>query len=270
VYSKGYCENHIRSLEPNGGMGLQLDFNDSVADNEMANLSFISPNLCDDGHSPCTGIWPNATCSDANCAGSASASQLVGNQADKWLQSFLSPLLNHTGPYKSGSAKTHDEYEMNHTAIFILYDESASSTRTGFTVTGEKENQNLQWCKSNGVTTASSVCGGNIYEVTVIPNHSYWSSTHAGWNKGYTEKYTDYGITATIELLFNLTGADNAKAGTNDKYGLCNPDISWGSGKHQHLSNPGCLDELYLTDEKANPNFFPLFSYVFNFAKNGY
>ena len=55
VYEKAFCQNHILSLEPGGSVN-DLSFNASVAAGTMANFSFISPNICDDGHSPCKGI----------------------------------------------------------------------------------------------------------------------------------------------------------------------------------------------------------------------
>ncbi|MFZ1023177.1 MAG: alkaline phosphatase family protein [Thermoplasmata archaeon] len=239
---KSTCESHILSLEP--GPGISNAFNTSVVDNEMVNFSFISPNLCDDGHDGCNGVWPNATCLKTNCGGTYDDVQEVKDQADLWLKLFLTPLLACTGSQydKNSNVQSICKTEIKHTAIFVLYDETggenpagkSGKSDLGFQVT-EPTNQNYVSCHPRAGNP--SVCGGQIYEVTIIHNSAY-----AGTSTGATAYKTmnsDYGITATIEWLFGLSH-------------FCSVEPSG-------FSNPGCLDQYY-----------PAMTSDFGFTNNGY
>ncbi|MFZ0892645.1 MAG: hypothetical protein WB782_07025 [Thermoplasmata archaeon] len=272
VSNSGYCESHILPLEPTlSGQPYApgQSFNASVLNNDMRNFTFISPNLCDDGHSACgpsgkLATGPNATCSSSGCTGTDKT--LITNQADAWLKWFLAPLLNGTGYYSSGEAGSTDHgyerTEIAHTAFFILYDEaSPTSDRAGFSVLpsgSEPSNDNNQWCGAHG-EGHSSICGGNIYEVTILPS-GIGNSKATGYNNPNDDGilFTDYGILATVELLFDLKGVDGINpsappSGTD--YGVCSNDPpNHSSG----FTNPGCLDILWETAHSANPNFIPL------------
>jgi hypothetical protein len=269
VHSAAFCRYHVDSLEPNGpankaAFGSGLSFNASVARGVMANFSFISPNLCDDGHNNCTGIWQNARCQhQSTCSGASTSAQLVGKQVDPWLKQFLGPLINGTGPYGSGSNHTNDLNEMQHTAFFILYDEGEGNnpTKYGGYPVAEPANNNSHFCQNTSpVNHTYSVCGGNVYEVTVIPNLSLWNASMKGYRFGTLD--SDYGILATIEQLFGLNGG--AQHG-----GVCGTTIS---GFH----NAGCLDILWITQPSTKNVYVPMTSNSidktpeFKFGKNGY
>lgn len=242
VDSPSTCKNHVLSLEP--GPGISNAFNTSVVNDNMPTLSFISPNLCDDGHDGCSGIWPNTTCLQSNCKGTYDDVQEVKDQADLWLNEFLTPLIHCSGGQYNGSTKAHNncESEIQHTAIFVLYDETggknpagkSGKSDLGFGVT-EPTNQNYASC--HPFAGHPSVCGGLIYEVTIIPHSAYAGSTTG--KSAYAMKNSDYGITATIEWLFGLPS-------------FCSVEPSG-------FSNPGCLDQHY-----------PAMTSDFEFMSNGY
>jgi Phosphoesterase family len=269
VHNAAFCRYHVDSLEPNGpanysAYGTGLSFNTSVAEGRMANLSFISPNLCDDGHNNCTGIWQDARCQNLpNCMGASTAAQLVGRQADRWLQQFLTPLINGTGPYGSGANRTNDLKEMQHTAFFVVYDESEgnNTTKYGGYPVAEPANNNSYFCQhTSGLNRTYAVCGGNIYEVTVVPNLSFWSASMAGYR--FTAPDSFYGILATIEQLFGLNSGPHHG-------GVCGPTIPG-------LHNAGCLDTLWITHSTTANVYVPMTANSiestpeFKFARNGY
>jgi len=272
VSAGSYCKSHILPLEPTlSGQPYApgQSFNASVLNNDMRNFTFISPNLCDDGHSACgpsgkLATGPNATCSNTACKGTDTT--LITKQVDVWLKWFLSPLLNGTGYYSSATSNSTDHanerIEIAHTAFFILYDEaSPTSDKAGFSVLpsgSETSNDNSQWCGTNGLGH-KSICGGNIYEVTILPK-GIGNPMDTGYNNPHNDgiHFTDYGLLASVELLFNLKGVDGINpsappSGTD--YGVCSNDPpNHSSG----FTNPGCLDILWETAHTANPNFLPL------------
>jgi len=134
-------------------------FNSSVASGRLNSFSFYTPNLYDDGHTP-------ASVSDAS----------------KWLQGFLSPILNHTGRYSSSAERS----LVNHTAFIVLFDESDTNDVTGYSAGG------------------TTIAGGHVF-LTVVSSYS----------KGlkYTANATDYNLESTVEWLFNTTG-DGGHDGT--------------------------------------------------------
>ena len=273
VYSKPFCEDHILSLDPgrfaNYTNAQHPAFTTAVADGKMPNFSFISPNLCDDGHDTCgsgsgTKIGENATCTltgtspTKKCKIGGTVSQLITDQADPWLSTFLGNLINCVGPTYNASHTTQLAClkEMNSTVIFLLYDEgTGTSPGTGMKAAGESANNNVVWCKGkpyNVFTTyKKSVCGGNIYEVTIIPNSKL--SLGSGL-KFYSTPTSDYSIVATVEWLFDL---DNFNQATKET-GMT------------HFSNPGYLDSLWYTDNLVLGGTHTTGGSEFNFSSNGY
>lgn len=225
-----YCTSHILSLEPGAYDTTTSTFNGSVAGGTMPTLSFITPNACDDGHDLCESptayhTGPSATCYDSLMTGGGSScvavtntnptqsKQAISGQIDLWLRNYIGPLINCTGPYASGTAHMNCLGELQHTAIFILYDEGLGSPTTRSTggpkYAGETTNNNVQFCNYGNFpkTFRESVCGNKIYEVTVIPNpgNGRGYKLAAGSGKSFFSHTTsDYSITSTIEWLFGL------------------------------------------------------------------
>ena len=88
--SAAYCDSHVVPYEdPNAG------FLSDLKDNNLPNYSFITPNLCNDGHDPC----------------SATITQV--QQVDQWLSALIPKIMSSP--------------EFASTAIFIVYDEGSAS-----------------------------------------------------------------------------------------------------------------------------------------------
>lgn len=98
VGNKPYCDSHVVN---------SAAFNSSIAAGTLANYSFYSPNLHNDGHTP------GGTAGIAN--------------ADTWLKHFLSPILNSSGK---------ERVAVDHTVFFVVYDESASADTRGYSAGG--------------------------------------------------------------------------------------------------------------------------------------
>lgn len=88
--SAAYCDSHVVPYEdPNAG------FLSDLKDNNLPNYSFITPNLCNDGHDPC----------------SSTITQV--QQVDQWLSALIPKIMSSP--------------EFASTAIFIVYDEGSAS-----------------------------------------------------------------------------------------------------------------------------------------------
>ncbi len=324
------CFEHLRSLEPYGPDGAVLgdgygvpcavtsptapgtactapppSFNATVATGTMLNFSFISPNLCDDGHSvcvPCTGAlgageynctvgsgapgtWQNATC--GTCKNGNDAQTIPA--ADSWVKGFLGALLNCTGPYALGSAHTDCLGEMAHTAFFVLYDESEgiSSVKYGGFVWGDSPGALAQdafgprgtgygdntthFCATSSAVPhhQDTVCGGPVWETTIVPNSAY-----ANDGVAYTANATDVSVLTTIEWLFGLTpyagetGVSSGIVGANGGpvFGVCDPSEGDHSPAPVHNS---CSDGLWDEYPTYSDTYGPMYS-DFSFANNYY
>ncbi|MFZ0891285.1 MAG: hypothetical protein WB778_06265 [Thermoplasmata archaeon] len=260
--SASYCKQHILSVET-GGNGSGLSFNQSVLYNKMVNFSIITPNLCDDGHSACNGIWQKATC-NGTAGGTPkhdcnSTSGMLYKQSDAWLRGFLGPLLNATGPYAPNSTTVLKE--MDHTVFFILYDEAIPSSgsnvnKHGFRAANEPTGTTINdytYChkSANGGYDNSGACGGAIY-LTVASDGDFLANTASVKKYMWTPESSDFGLLATVELIFNLTGVANDVT-TAGNYGLCKLDTS-----SNHLTNPGCLDTLWIGEKASSNDYNPL------------
>jgi hypothetical protein len=272
VYSTTFCKDHILSLDPgkyaNYTNAQHPAFTSAVAEGKLPNFSFISPNLCDDGHDTCgsgsgTKTGENATCTltgtspNKICKVGGTVAQLITDQADPWLSKFLGNLIACSGSTYNASHTTQLAClkEMNSTVIFLLYDEGSGTTPgNGMKAKGESANNNVIWCKGKPYTHFStytkSVCGGNIYEVTIIPNSAL--SVGAGL-KFYGTPTSDYSIVATVEWLFDLDNFDQATS----EAGMT------------HFSNPGYLDSLW-TDNLVLGGTHTTGGSEFHFSSNGY
>ncbi len=167
-----YCHQHLHT-----GLAFQSD----VANGTLANYSFFTPNLCNDGHNPCGG---NTTLAE------------MERQTDAWLKGFLPPILNHTGMYNTSPERK----LIAHTLFIILYDEGEGiNTNGGFAVPGITSGDTYAWCQANGAK-GDAVCGGHIYAVFVSP---YSVGTQ------FTQNTSDYGIVHTVEWLFHLPHLKN-------------------------------------------------------------
>ncbi len=87
-----YCDQHVVPMNVTTGAGFLNDLNN----NSLPQFSFITPNVCDDGHNNIT-----------YCGGT---SQI--NNADKWLANLM-PKIIHSP-------------EFNSSVVFIVYDEGGS------------------------------------------------------------------------------------------------------------------------------------------------
>lgn len=276
VSTKGYCESHILPFESLSGTQYSQgqSFVQALAANQFRNFSFISPNLCDDGHSKCGGlsgtvVVPSAVCSSVGCTGAPSAEQGIRYQADRWLSEFIAPILNGTGNYSRAhlGAATYsvERNELNHTVFLITYDEGVGSM--GFVPYGGPiSGNNYAYCKSVGHATYGA-CGGDVYMVAVSSNASLLSSSTK--NYGYKLHGSDYGMLATVEAIFDLTGVDKSPK-QSGKYGVCTEDTG---GR----TNPGCYDASWINGlhgKKRNmTDFYPLFglfSLQIKTGANGY
>ncbi|MHB8565686.1 MAG: alkaline phosphatase family protein [Nitrososphaerales archaeon] len=88
-----YCDSHVVAFE-DPSVGFYADLNNS----RLPNYSFITPNLCDDGHDTCQGSTSNLA------------------QADTWLSNILPKIISSN--------------EFASTAVFVVYDEGNFSTTT--------------------------------------------------------------------------------------------------------------------------------------------
>ena len=103
--------------------------------------------------------------------------------------------------------------------------------------------------------------------VAVSSNATFLSGTTE--NYGYKLHGSHYGLLATVEAIFDLTGVDKSPA-RGGKYGVCTQDTS---GR----TNPGCYDATWINGLNGkSPNttdFYPLFG-VFSLqiktGANGY
>jgi hypothetical protein len=154
-------------------------FNSSVANGTLQNFSFYTPNLCDDGHNGC---------------GRNTTDGQMTKQADTWLRNWLSPILNHTGKYRSPA----EQALIAHTAFIVTWDEGTGSN-SGFGSSNITGGDNYRWCAQNGAA-GDAVCGGHIYTAVISPY-----SMH----RTFSAKDSTYGITATIEWLFHLRPLKN-------------------------------------------------------------
>jgi hypothetical protein len=324
------CFEHIRSLEPYGPDGATLgddygvpcavpspmapgsactspppSFNTTVATGTMLNFSFISPNMCDDGHSvcrPCTtpvsgggsdctlgsgsgATWQNASC--GTCTNTSANDTIPA--ADHWLKGFLGALINCTGPYASGSAHGNCRSEMNHTAFFVLYDESEgpSPSKYGGFVWGDKNGElasnvfgprgigngdnNTHFCSTSTAVSDhhDTVCGGPIWETTVVPNPAYG---HDG--VPFVGNATDVSVLTTVEWLFGLTpysgevGVQSGILAVNGLpvFGVCDPS----EGAHAAIPpHDSCSDGLWYDYPSSPDTYAPMFS-DFSFTNNDY
>ncbi len=170
---KAYCHLHLHTGQR---------FQEDVANGTLANYSFYTPNLCNDGHNPCGG---NTTLAQ------------MALQADTWLRGFLSPILNHTGVYNTAAERS----LIAHTLFIITYDEGTGlNDYSGYVVPGITHGDNYAWCAANGGPAGAAVCGGHVFCVFVSP---YSVGTT------FTQNDSDYGIVHTVEWLFHLPHLDN-------------------------------------------------------------
>ena len=157
-YNATRCDAHVVN---------SASFNSSVMNGTLPALSYYVPNIYDDCY-----VSGLAFC-------------------DKWLKSFLSPMLN--------STSTAEQQLMAHTAFFLVYDEG--STNAGYSVGGVVNS----WCQ-NTTHQALSACGGHIW-MTVVSPYSLGTK--------YTGNATDYNLESTVEWLFGL-GSDGGNDGTHN------------------------------------------------------
>ena len=264
VSGSAYCQSHILPFESLAGSQYSQgqSFIQALVANQLRNFSFVSPNICDDGHSKCGGgsgtvVGPSAVCSNNGCTGAPSTVQAIEFQADLWLHDYIAPILNGTGNYSRAvlGAGTYsiERNELNHTVFLITYDEALSTSYTGFAPYGGPiSGNNYAYCKSVGHSTYGA-CGGDVYMVAVSSNTSLLSSTTK--NYGYKLHGSHYGMLATVEAIFDLTGVDKSPVRTGT-YGVCTQDTS---GR----TNPGCYDATWIKGLNGKtPNttdFYPLF-----------
>jgi|GEM_PF-1501203 len=269
VHNTSFCEQSFHDLEPaNKYDTTSTSFDQTVVNNTMSNFSLVVPNACSDGHNYCWGhpgeatTGPNATCFNNPCNATTTIGSrtVLKHQVDPWLQGFLGNLINCTGPYSRSVSITgnqHCEYEMNHTAFFVLYDEGSSSDTTGLTTSQVAHyanpryaNQNFQYCLNHGPTKGKYLtCGGSEY-FTIVMRAS--SGLAKGHGSSYLTNYTSqYAIVDLVEWLFHLTNFSDVHSLHNNGLGKSN--------------NPGWLDGLFEADHDY---FWP--GKVFSFKTNGY
>jgi hypothetical protein len=219
--NQSFCKSHVLgSAYFNGTLGAE-----GITSTNFVNFSFYSPNDCDDGDATCGAHVP-AQCT--SLSGSAWTACVQTTHADSWLRGFLGPMLNSTDPV--------EENNVNHTMFIITWDEDGNPTTDhGYKVPGLTVGNSYQHCQAFAPTPGLAVCGGQVYGLVI--DH---------YNRGihpFTSKDSMYGITATIEWVFNLTG----KKGTG-------------------LDNVGEFDYLY---ETSHPGF-PTFRSISGIKSNGY
>jgi len=189
--NQSYCQSHVLGSDYfNGTAG-----SEGITSNHFVNFSFYSPNLCDDGHTTCSGPVP-AQC--ASISGYKTACIDV-TQADVWLKGFLGSILN--------SSRSVEDHNVDHTMFIVVWDEDGNPTTLGgYPIPGITAGNNYQYCKSSGAVRGYAVCGGHVYGLVID-----------AYNRGIapmSQKDSAYGIAATVEWLFNLqgrhgTGLDN-------------------------------------------------------------
>ena len=146
-------------------------FNESVANGTLPAFSYYIPNAWDD-------------CYRSNLS-----------FCDKWLDNFLSPILNSTNPVVRLLVAS--------TVFFITYDEGEESGSAFYAGYSTSSSQVNSWCE-NETQEPLSVCGGLVYAVAVSP----WSI-----NLQYTANASDYSLQSTVEWLLRL-GSDGGWDGT--------------------------------------------------------
>lgn len=212
-------------------------FNQSIDSTTMANFTFYSPNMWDQGHT--YDGWTNGTACDA------AYSVRCAVQANAWLKGFLSPILNGTANatgytgYETSLAK----YNIAHTVFLVSWDEAATGkSNSGYIVAGAlNDSSNTHWCSTSGIGNGDpdpnggqgdTVCGGNVFMAAVSP-YSLGLSMN--------EPNAVFGIAGTVEWLFGLGP----------------------------LHNPDNYDSAFLTPTTGN-NGFPTMQQMFDFSSNNY
>ncbi len=146
-------------------------FNSSVAAGTLPTFSLYIPNSCNDGNTA--------------CGGNGTSHVDLTRQGDAWLQSFLSPILNHTGADASAAEQT----LVAHTAFLITYDEGTTGNgyNNGYVMSPGKWSCNTK--------TYQTACAGHIPMIVVSP---YSIGTK------YTANADQVQVLSTIEWLFGL------------------------------------------------------------------
>ncbi len=146
-------------------------FNSSVAAGMLPTFSLYIPNSCNDGNTA--------------CGGNGTSHVDLTRQGDAWLQSFLSPILNHTGADASAAEQT----LVAHTAFLITYDEGTTGNgyNNGYVMSPGKWSCNTK--------TYQTACAGHIPMIVVSP---YSIGTK------YTANADQVQVLSTIEWLFGL------------------------------------------------------------------
>lgn len=134
-------------------------FNQSVANGTLPSFSMYIPNTQDDCEYSTLKV------------------------CDKWLHSFLPPMLNSTSPAV--------EKLMNHTAFIIAFDEGL--TYNGYSIGGIKNG----YC-FNSTGKSLTVCGGHTY-LSIVSPYSHGSV--------YSLNATGFNIATTIEWLLGVGNA---------------------------------------------------------------
>jgi hypothetical protein len=171
----------------------------------------------------------------------------------------------------------------------VLYDESEGGTAVkygGFVwgntnqalvhdVFGPKGvgygDNNTHFCATSSAVSnhQDTVCGGPIYETTIVPNPTY-----ANDGVAFAGNATDVNILTTVEWLFGLTpysgeagvssgvlAADGAQV-----FGVCDPSEGDHAAPPLHNS---CSDSLWYDYPSSADNYGPMFS-DFSFTNNDY
>jgi hypothetical protein len=212
-----FCKAHILDA---------TQFNQSVADGTMANYSFYTPNLCDDGHNYC-----GADGTGTNCTSSEYA--VCTRQADTWLKGFLGPMLNGTTNSSGGNFDSPAERAaINHTAFIVLWDEGAGGkSNAGYAVPGAAPTNNTHYCStqtSAGGSGTNTVCGGRVY-LSIVSHYSLGLQI--------TADNSAYSVAATVEWLFNLSALDNVGQYDSAYYQAAEPGFPILSGLFSFASN---------------------------------
>lgn len=154
-------------------------FTADIANGTLPNYTFYTPNLCDDGHN--------------GCGGNTTSAQETA-QADAWLQGFLTPILNHTGPFQAAAALK----LIAHTLFIITWDEGLGNN-SGYPVNGTAGTYNRMWCQRNHAP-GDAVCGGPVYTAFVSPY---------SLGRSYRGPASDVNLVRTVEWLFHLPHLNN-------------------------------------------------------------
>lgn len=161
-YNSARCDAHVVN---------SASFNSSVANGTLPSFSYYVPNVADD-------------CYHSNLS-----------YCDRWLDNFLSPILNSTSPAVQKLVSS--------TVFLIVYDEGEESGSAFYSGYSAGPGYVNTWCK-NVTTKALSACGGLTYAVAI----SHWSS-----KLHYDSNASDYNLLSTVEWLFKL-GNDGGWDGT--------------------------------------------------------